>query len=61
MDYAHGLEIRWAKHTHPECQMDYAHTAWRSDELCIHKLETSWLHPRHEAADDTNRVCLRGD
>jgi hypothetical protein len=41
--------------------MDYAHKTWRSDELCIHTLETSWLHPRQEAADDTITVCLSGD
>jgi len=43
-------------HTWSGDQMDYAHTAWRADELCIHKLEISWLHPRQEAAVDTIRV-----
>ena len=53
MNHVHSMEIRW-----PVCTawksggickqsgdwMGYGHTAWRFDELCIHKLEMSWLH-----------------
>jgi len=47
--------------TQPRDRMGNAHTTWRTDELCIHKPEISWLHPRQEGADDTITVCLRGD
>ena len=47
--------------TQPGDWMGSAHTAWRSDELCIHKLEISWLNLRQEAADDTITVCLCSD
>jgi hypothetical protein len=42
MGYVHSLEIRWTKNTEPGDQMDYAHTAWRSDGLCTHGLEIRW-------------------
>jgi len=47
-------------HTQPGNPMNCVYTTWKSDELCIHNLEISWLHPRQEAADDTITVCLRG-
>ena len=43
MGYVNSLEIRWAKHTQPGDQMDYAHTAWRSDGLSTRGLEIRWI------------------